>query len=128
MKLLLDTHVFLWFINRDVRLPIKMRDAIRDPLNQPHLSVVSFWEIVIKHQLGKLPLPHAPEGYIPLQRQQHQISDLPLHEDSIRQLVNLPSVHRDPFDRMLICQALEYGLTLVTVDPVFQQYPAVIFS
>lgn len=127
MKLLLDTHVFLWFINRDARLPTKMRDAVRDLSNQAHLSVVSFWEISIKYQLGKLPLPQAPERYIPLKRLQHQMADLPLDEASVVQLANLPSVHRDPFDRMLVCQALEHGLTLVTVDPVFHSYPAVIF-
>jgi PIN domain nuclease of toxin-antitoxin system len=127
MKRLLDTHIFLWFINRDTRLPNKMRDAIRDPTNQAYLSVVSFWEIVVKHQLGKLPLPQAPETYIPQQRQFHQIIDLSLHEDSIKRLVALPSAHRDPFDRMLVCQALEYNLTLMTVDPVLQQYPAAIF-
>ena len=127
MKLLLDTHIFLWFINRDARLPIKMRDAIRDSTNQTHLSVVSFWEIFGKYQLGKLPLPQSPEHYIPLQRQQHQMTDLPLDAASVAQLVKLPFVHRDPFDRMLVCQALEHGLTLATVDPVFHQYPAVIF-
>ena len=127
MKLLLDTHVFLWFINRDTRLPSKMRDALRDPANQTYLSVVSFWEIVIKHQLGKLPLPQAPETYIPQQRQFHQIIDLSLHEDSIKRLVTLPPAHRDPFDRMLVCQALEYGLTLATIDPVLPRYPIQIF-
>jgi PIN domain nuclease of toxin-antitoxin system len=128
MKLLLDTHTFLWFISRNARLPIKMRDAIRDPANQAYLSVVSFWEIIIKYQLGKLPLPQAPETYIPQQRLLHQIIDLSLHEDSVKQLVKLAPAHRDPFDRMLVCQALEYGLTLATVDPIFHQYPAIVFS
>lgn len=75
MKLLLDTDLFLWFINRDARLPAKMRDAIREPGNQTYLSVVSFWEISIKYQIGKLPLPQALEQYIPAQRRQHQIND-----------------------------------------------------
>lgn len=128
MKLLLDTHIFLWFINRDTRLPAKMRDAIREPGNQVHLSVVSFWEISVKHQIGKLPLPQAPEYYIPALRRQHQINDLQLDEISVVQLAKLPAVHRDPFDRMLVCQALAHGLTLVTVDPIFHPYPAVIFQ
>lgn len=127
MKLLLDTHIFLWFINRDPRLPAKMRDAIREPSNQAYLSVVSFWEISVKYQIGKLPLPQAPEHYIPAQRRQHQINDLQLDEISVAQLAKLPDVHRDPFDRMLVCQALAHGLTLMTVDPIFNSYPAIIF-
>ncbi len=64
MKLLLDTHIFLWFISGDGRLRVDMRDAIRDPGNDVYLSVVSLWEIIVKHNLGKLPLPHPPESYI----------------------------------------------------------------
>jgi PIN domain nuclease of toxin-antitoxin system len=127
MTLLLDTHVFLWFINRDARLPAKMRDAIRDTNNQAYLSVVSFWEVSVKYQSGKLPLPQAPEHYIPSLRRQHHILDLQLDEASIAQLANLPRIHNDPFDRMLACQSLEHNLTLMTVDPILQSYPVAIF-
>jgi PIN domain nuclease of toxin-antitoxin system len=104
MKLLLDTHVFLWFISGDERLPDAMCDSIRDPDNEVYLSVVSLWEAIVKHQLGKLPLPQPPESYLPVQREKHQISSLSLDEGSVSQLVNLPAIHRDPFDRMLVCQ------------------------
>jgi PIN domain nuclease of toxin-antitoxin system len=124
MRLLLDTHVFLWFISADAQLPATWRDRIRDPRNEVFLSVVSIWEAMVKYALGKLPLPPPPEDYLPTQRIQHQMTSLPLDEASVRHLATLPSVHRDPFDRMLVCQALAHGLTVVTVDPVFRAYPA----
>ncbi len=116
MRILLDTHIFLWFISGDTRLSTDVRDAIRDPDNEVYLSSVSIWEIIVKYQLGKLPLPEPPETYLPKQRNLHQIASLTLDESSVVQLVNLPSLHRDPFDRMLICQALQNGLTIATVD------------
>lgn len=128
MRLLLDTHIFLWFISGDNRLPDNFRDAIQDPSNEVYLSAVSLWEIIIKYQLGRLPLPQAPESYIPLQRQRHSIASLPLDEASVTQLAKLPSIHRDPFDRMMICQALEHQLTIVTVDHVFPSYPVTILK
>ena len=128
MKLLLDTHIFLWFISADAQLPPEWRDRIRDPDNDVCLSVVSVWEAMVKYYLGKLPLPRPPEHYLPIQRVQHQIASLPLDEASVCHLATLPSVHRDPFDRMLVCQALEHGLTVVTVDPVFRAYPAPILG
>ena len=128
MKFLLDTHVFLWFISRDAKLPAGWRDTIRQPHHEIYLSVVSLWEAILKHQLGKLPLPEPPERYLPTERERHQIADLALDGASVRQLAVLPSVHRDPFDRMLVCQALEHKLTIITVDPVFQSYPAPILA
>ncbi|MBA2646353.1 MAG: type II toxin-antitoxin system VapC family toxin [Pyrinomonadaceae bacterium] len=128
MKLILDTHIFLWFISGDNRLPDDMRDSIRDSGNEVYLSVVSLWEIIVKHQLGKLPLPHPPESYIPLQRDRHQISSLTLDESSVSQLAKLPSIHRDPFDRMLICQAVEHRMTIVTVDNIISSYPVTILK
>ncbi len=123
MKLLLDTHVFLWYITADAQLPIVFRNEIRNPQNQVYLSVVSLWETIVKHQLGKLPLPQSPETFLPMQRERHQIANLALDESSILQLSSLPSLHRDPFDRMLICQALAHKLTLVTVDETIRSYP-----
>ena len=123
MKLLLDTHVFLWFISGDKRLPDAWKKSIRDPKNQVYLSVVSVWEVIIKYQLGKLPLPKPPASYLPARRAQHFIDSLPVTETSVIQLVKLPSLHRDPFDRLLICQALEHDLTIVTVDKVIHTYP-----
>lgn len=122
MRILLDTHIFLWFISRDARLAVDLRDAIRDPKHEVYLSAVSVWEAMVKYQLGKLPLPEHPGTYLPKQRELHQIASLALDEKSVVQLANLPLLHRDPFDRMLICQALESGLTIATIDPVIRAY------
>src|SRR5689334_24080755 len=110
MKLLLDTHTFLWFISADARLPEVIRDHIRNPGNEIYLSVVSIWEAIIKHQIGRLPLPRPPESYLPEQRERHQISSLGLDEPSVTRLARLPLLHRDPFDRILVCHALEHDL------------------
>ena len=123
MKLLLDTHVFLWFISGSIRLENALRDSIRDPNNEVYLSVVSVWEAIIKYQIGKLPLPEPPEIYLSLQRARHLIASLNLDESSVAQLAKLPPLHRDPFDRMLICQALQHGLTIATVDAAIRAYP-----
>jgi PIN domain nuclease of toxin-antitoxin system len=123
MKILLDTHIFLWFISGDLRLATSIRDSIRDLDNEVYLSVISVWESTIKYQLGKLPLPESPEIYLPKQRDRHQIVSLALDEISIAHLTKLPSLHRDPFDRMLICQALQHELTIATVDKIICAYP-----
>ena len=128
MRLLLDTHIFLWFISGDARLRVEWRDQISDPENDVYLSVISVWEVIIKHALGRLPLPSSPAGYIPTQRSRHQIDSLSLDEASVRHLSTLPSLHRDPFDRALVCQAIEHELTVVTVDDVFLGYPVSILG
>jgi PIN domain nuclease of toxin-antitoxin system len=122
MKILLDTHIFLWFISGDTKLSTDVRDAIRDLDNEVYLSAVSIWEAIVKYQLGKLPLPEPPETYLPKQRDLHQLSSLALDESSVVQLANLPPLHRDPFDRMLVCQALQNGLTIATVDAAVRAY------
>jgi PIN domain nuclease of toxin-antitoxin system len=122
MRILLDTHIFLWFISGDTQLSTDVRDAIRDPDNEVYLSAISVWETIVKYQLGKLPLPDHPEMYLPKQRDLHQIASLALDEISVAQLAQLPLLHRDPFDRMLICQALQNGLTIATVDTAIRAY------
>jgi PIN domain nuclease of toxin-antitoxin system len=122
MKILLDTHIFLWFISADARLSAAMRDGLRDRANQVYLSVVSLWEVIVKHQIGKLPLPERPERYIPAQRERHQIESLPLDEACVTLLARLPAVHRDPFDRMLLCQTVRYDLALATQDMALHHY------
>jgi PIN domain nuclease of toxin-antitoxin system len=122
MKIQLDTHIFLWFISSDTKLSTDVRDAIRDPDNEVYLSSVSVWEAIVKCQIGKLPLPEPPETYLPKQRNLHQIAGLTLDESSVIQLAKLPPLHRDPFDRMLICQALQNSLTIATVDTAIRAY------
>lgn len=123
MKLLLDTHAFLWMILADPRLPDPLRDILRSEDNSVWLSVVSIWEIAIKQTQGRLVLPGPGAGYAAGHRRRHLISSLTLEETTARHLAQLPAVHRDPFDRMLICQAIEHDMTLVTADDQIRQYP-----
>ncbi len=122
MRILLDTHVFLWYISADPKLPVPFRDSIRDPASEVYLSAASVWEAVIKHALGKLPLPEPPAEYLPRQREAHRIAPLPVEEGALVHLANLPPLHRDPFDRILIAQALQHGMRLATVDDVIRAY------
>lgn len=123
MKLLLDTCTFLWIAAGDRALSDAARKAFQDPDNEVYLSVVSAWEIVVKHVLGRLPLPGPPESYVPQLRQSHGIEALPLDETAALHLARLPELHRDPFDRMLACQAIVGGLVVLTPDESLLQYP-----
>ncbi len=123
MKILLDTCTFLWILSDAPELSNLARQSFQDPGNQIFLSAVSTWEIALKCSLGRLPLKAGPEVYIPLQRKKHAIQALPLHEKATLQLSRLPNHHRDPFDRMLVCQAIVHGLRLLTPDPLIVQYP-----
>ena len=122
MRLLLDTHVFLWYIAGDDRVGSKTRSLIENS-DVVYLSVASVWEVTIKHQLGKLPLPEPPHPWLSIQREQHGIESLPIYESAMAQLSTLPLHHRDPFDRILICQAIQHDLQMVTVDSHFSPYP-----
>jgi len=126
MRLLLDTHVFLWYISGDERLPEKFKEAISEPQNQVYLSVISIWESLVKYSLGKLPLPAPPGQFLPQQRKRHGIASLPLDEQSVVHLTKLPAIHRDPFDRILVCQAIEHDLTIVTVDDAICAYTSAV--
>jgi PIN domain nuclease of toxin-antitoxin system len=123
MRILLDTCEFLWLVSGDSNLPPDVESAVRDPQNQVFLSAVSFWEISLKYSLGKLPLPQPPAQFVPQQREKHLIAPLTLDEAAVAQLSGLPALHRDPFDRMLICQSKAYGLTLASSDSLVRQYP-----
>lgn len=123
MRLLLDTHVFLWYITADPKLPEAFRVAIQDPANEVYLSAASVWEAVIKSGLGKLPLPAPPAEYLPEQRDLHGIASLPIDEGAMIHLAGLPPLHRDPLARLLVAQALQHDLTLVTVDADVLAYP-----
>ncbi|MGD0412045.1 MAG: type II toxin-antitoxin system VapC family toxin [Verrucomicrobiota bacterium] len=122
MKILLDTCEFLWLVAGDAKLRPPVASAVRDPKNEVFLSVVSFWEISLKHSLGQLPLPQPPAQFVPLQREKHLIAPLVLDEEAVARLNGLPGLHRDPFDRMLVCQAQAHGLTLASSDSLVRQY------
>ena len=122
MRILLDTCEFLWLVSGDDKLSPKITAAVRDADNEVFLSAVSFWEISLKHSLGKLPLPQPPAEFVPLQREKHWIAPLALDEAAVAQLSGLPGLHRDPFDRILVCQAKAHGLTLASSDLLVRQY------
>jgi len=123
VRILLDTCTFLWIATDDPKLSKPARTAFRDSTNEVYLSAVSAWEISVKHGLGRLPLPAPPQRYVPDLRQRHGIEALPLGEEAALQLVRLPALHRDPFDRMLVCHAIAEGLLILTPDESISQYP-----
>ncbi|HEY5931709.1 MAG TPA: type II toxin-antitoxin system VapC family toxin [Nitrospira sp.] len=123
MKYLLDTCTFLWIIAGAKELSPTVKELFTNPANEVLLSVVSVWELSVKHSLGKLPLPNAVERFVVEQRERHGIAVLPLDERTVLHLHKLPALHRDPFDRMLICQAIEHHCVLLTPDPLIAQYP-----
>jgi PIN domain nuclease of toxin-antitoxin system len=120
VRLLFDTHVWLWFVHGDKQLPAAFLQAIKDPANSVVLSVVSAWEVAIKSALGKLRLRASTEAFLDDATLQFDILDVSIRH--VRTLQLLPSHHRDPFDRMLIAQAHCDNLTLLTVDPVVRSY------
>ena len=126
MRLLLDTCVFLWLISRRGELPQSVCDLIADPDNACFLSAASLWEILAKHGAGRLDIDGRGtpvEVFLTGQREAHGIDPLPVDEAAVAQLPKLPNLHRDPFDRMLVCQAIAHGLTVVTPDEAIRQYP-----
>ena len=123
MKLLLDTHIFAWYITSDAQSAKNLDAAIADADNEIFLSVAAVWEASIKYHLGKWPLPQPPEVLFPAQRGRHGITSLPVTEGCVAEMARLPLLHRDPFDRIMIGQAIHYGLSLVTMDAAIRAYP-----
>ncbi len=118
MKLLLDTHVYLWSRTEPARLSAKERAAIRDPANELLLSVASAWEIEIKRAIGKL---DAPDDWME-RTAEFGVRWLPVRAEHVRALRLLPPHHRDPFDRILVAQSRVENLRLVTHDPLVLRY------
>lgn len=123
MKLLLDTCTFLWITGDDPQLSGNARQLFISPNNEVYLSAVSVWEMLVKYQLGRLPLPEPAYQFIPHQRIQHRIDSLSLDEKATLEIAHLPHHHKDPFDRMPICQAIVHGMPLVTPDADISRYP-----
>lgn len=122
MILLLDTCTFLWLNADTPELSTTARKLFSSPDNIVYLSAVSSWEIMVKHQLGKLPLPDTPVEFVRNGRILHHIEALPLTEAATWRLNELPNLHRDPFDRILVCQALEHNMVVLTPDQLIRQY------
>jgi PIN domain nuclease of toxin-antitoxin system len=123
MKILLDTCTFLWVISDARELSDRARELYVDPENEIYLSSVSSWEMAVKYTLERLPLPEPPGRFVPAQRKLHQIESLQLDEEAALHLTRLPLLHKDPFDRMLVCQAIAHHLVILTPDDLVNQYP-----
>jgi len=121
MKVLIDTHVFLWGLTQESRLSEKVRALL--PSSDVWVSVASVWEIVTKVQIGKLSLPGPVGPYIRAQLTANGVSVLPILLDHVLRIESMKLHHRDPFDRILIAQSLEESLPIVTSDPQFEKYP-----
>lgn len=124
MKLLLDTCTFLWIVSGADELSPAVRGAVQDPANEVYLSAASALEIAMKHARGRLPLPDAPERYVPDARDRHGVTPLAIDEESALHIGKLEALHRDPVDRLLVSQAIVNGLTIATPDELIRQYPA----
>jgi PIN domain nuclease of toxin-antitoxin system len=122
VRILLDTCTFLWIVADSPQLSARCREAFADAENEVYLSAASAWEIAVKHRLGRLPLPEAPDVFVPAQRKAHGIEPLPVEEDAALQVARLPELHRDPFDRMLVAQATLQGLVVLTPDDAIRRY------
>ena len=122
MRLLLDTHAFLWWCTDDPRLSLAVIDSVADASNEVYLSAVSPWEIAIKARLGRLELPSPPRDFVRHMIVRHALAVLPITLDHSLRDFDLPSLHADPFDRLLVCQALAEDMKLVTNDRAIMQY------
>lgn len=118
MRLLLDSQVVLWSLQRPERLPAKVLASITDPVNSVDVSVATLWELAIKQSIGKLTVDGDLREHLTLQA----FSELPVLGDHALAVRDLPAHHRDPFDRLLIAQARCEGLTIVTSDRAFAAY------
>lgn len=122
MRLLLDTHAFLWWVADSPKLSSAAREAIRDPKSECLVSLASCWEIAIKQSLGKLKLPVPLDHFIPAQMAANSFQQMDIDFRHVALIAVLPFHHRDPFDRLLAAQAVTEDLTLVSADPMFDAY------
>ena len=123
MRILLDTHTFLWWVADDPKLSVNAKAIIANSDNDVYFSVVSAWEIIIKVGTGKLTLSEPPETYIPSRVASNHFEILPVQMSHILRVNSLPNFHKDPFDRLLIAQSIEENLSIVTIDNLIIQYP-----
>ncbi len=123
MRLLLDTHAFLWWITDDARLSDRARALIGDGGNEVFLSAASAWELAVKASLRRVEIAQPLERFVPDQLERNGFQALPVLLRHALGLPALPPLHRDPFDRMLVAQALAEELTLVSADREIRRYP-----
>lgn len=123
MRLLLDTHTFLWFVTDDPNLSKTAKFLIEDPANERFLSMASPWEIAIKTAIGRLALTEPLAEFMREQLRLNLIQLLPISLEHVLGVASLPMHHRDPFDRLLISQAIIEQMPIVSADAAFDAYP-----
>jgi PIN domain nuclease of toxin-antitoxin system len=122
MKILLDTHAFLWIISDAPALSKKAKESFLDQENDLFLSLASIWEMAIKSSLGKLTLKQPIEKFFPAQLQENSILQLDISFRHVAHVASLPFHHRDPFDRLIISQAIQENLPILSDDGAFDAY------
>lgn len=123
MKYLFDTHVMLWFLEDADALSKKARQILKNRKNELFWSAASYWELTVKLSLGRLKLQKGWQAFLEQEKKVNRILDLPIQERHCAPHLTLPWIHRDPFDRLLICQAISEKLILLTKDETIRQYP-----
>lgn len=127
MRVLLDTHIFIWWSSESERLPPNIFYLLEQPETVIYVSLISLWEIQIKNQLGKLLLSESLQDIF-YRQSKNRISFLEVTPDHVLNLYKVPLHHKDPFDRLLISQALVEGLTMISVDQMFSLYDLPLLS
>jgi PIN domain nuclease of toxin-antitoxin system len=122
MRLLLDTQTFLWWISNNPELSVTAKETIAHEEAEVFVSVVTAWEMVIKTKLGKLLLPELPGILIPKMLERHNFQNLPVTLQQTLRVYDLPDYHKDPFDRLLMAQAMTEDLVFVTSDAAIKRY------
>ena len=122
MRLLLDTHTFLWWVTDAPELSVRARNVIARPRSECLVSLASCWEMASKASLGKLKVSGSLERFVPEQMTRNGFRELKIEFRHVARVARLPFHHRDPFDRLLAAQALEEGLAIVSADLVFRRY------
>jgi PIN domain nuclease of toxin-antitoxin system len=122
VRLLLDTCTLIWLVTGERKLPQRVAEAIAN--REVVLSAACAWEIALKYAKGSLRLSQPPERLVPAVRERYGFQALSIDEASALHVAKLPRLHSDPFDRLLVSQAIVHGLTIVTPDPLVTQYPA----
>jgi PIN domain nuclease of toxin-antitoxin system len=126
VDLLLDTNVLIWWLQGSPRLGDQARTVMINPGNRVFVSAASGWEIAMKYSLGKLRLPDTPSTWLPTELSANRFTPSAINMQHVLAVENLPPHHRDPFDRLLVAQATEEGLTIVTGDPQLKHYDVTI--
>lgn len=122
MRLLLDTHTFIWFVTDSPRISITAKTLIEDEYNEKLLSIASIWEMAIKHSIGKLTFELPFMSFITSQMQQNSMELVNIQIEHLNVVANLPLHHRDPFDRLIIAQAMVEQMPVVGSDKAFDSY------